>query len=130
MGKAFKKGDRVTHFGSWDDRGTMYYTDAVVMSCGPKRMTLVCEATGAMMGRDFRPAVGTLSDACTHNGATLLRLMDRDAQAFGLSAATEYIRHKLADAEMRVKLPAYSMQTVKSRTSELHEPRVMARPNF
>ena len=53
--KAFKKGDRVTLIRSWDGRGTAYYNQAIVHSCGLKRLILTDEETGKELGRDFPP---------------------------------------------------------------------------
>ena len=53
--KYYKKGQLVTVIKSWDDKGTMYIRDAVVHSCGLKRLILTDANTGEEFGDWYNP---------------------------------------------------------------------------
>jgi hypothetical protein len=59
---AFTKGQKVTRIANWDGKGTFCFQQAIVESCGAKKMTLKCEETCVMMGNNFRPVAGGVGD--------------------------------------------------------------------
>lgn len=97
MAKAFKKGDLVTFIADWDRKGTVYYRQAVVYSCGTKKMVLTDEATGGELGCNFKPQVGSLVSFTaelpngfkvrTPAGGTFPRMTDEEAEAACLAVA-------------------------------------------
>ncbi len=54
----FKKGESVIHISLWNRAGHFVFERATVQACGAKRMILLSERTGSVMGRDFCPLVG------------------------------------------------------------------------
>ena len=57
MGKAFKKGQKVTFIWNWDSKGTVYVRQATVHSCGTQQLKLTCDLTGEEFGHNLRPEV-------------------------------------------------------------------------
>lgn len=55
MAKEFKKGDRVFYLAIASQEGGAFYEDAIVYSCGNKRMVLTCARTGRELGRNYAP---------------------------------------------------------------------------
>lgn len=51
----FKKSQNVNLVKSWDDKGTVSITPAIVYSCGKKQMVLTHAVTGEELGRNFKP---------------------------------------------------------------------------
>lgn len=84
MGKAFKKGDLVTHLVDWDRAGTVVFHDAIVHSCGKVQMVLTDLHTGEEMGRHFQPRVATGLEFGTRHG---MRRDEIEALGLGLAAA-------------------------------------------
>lgn len=130
MNKAFKKGELVTYVASWDNKGTFYYVNAVVHSCGAKQMVLTDEATGEEMGRHFAPRIGDAETVSISNwGATFKRMTDEQAEALCLELAAKLPALWQAENERRaahnekigrVMLLPYDL-------NELHEPRALKR---
>lgn len=127
MNKSFKKGQEVTYIASWDDKGTFYFRHAVVYSCGAKQMVLTDAATGAEMGRHFRPEAGDLTDVCGFIGGTFPRMTDEEATATCLALAARYIERSRAHYIERSSHPSYSREGCLKSLAELHEPRAQRR---
>lgn len=89
--KAFKKGEMVTHFGDWDRKGTVYFRQAVVYSCGKKEMILTDKTTGEELGRFFKPVEATGNELGTRKV-----MSDDDAKSLGLDLAIEVIKKEVA----------------------------------
>ena len=94
MKAQFKKGDKVTYFGSWNNKGVSFFTHAIVHSCGSKQMVLICEATGEVMGRHFAPVVGS------KNGiGTFPRVSDSATKLHGFGLARDFKANRIANLE-------------------------------
>jgi hypothetical protein len=89
----FKKGDKVTYIADWDRKGTVYFQQAVVYSCGKKQMVLTDEKTGNEMGRHFKPELGSTENRVGTNGGTYMaggvwpRLTAEEATEIGMKVA-------------------------------------------
>lgn len=119
MTKTFKKGQRVVHFGSWDDKGTVYFRQAIVYSCGKKQMILHCEVKGDEIGRHFDPIAAEGVDFGTRPAMT-----DEEAEALAMELAAAYIAKEAAAAQMRAdKFDQHYRHLHLKRIAELHEPR-------
>ena len=122
MTKAFKKNDLVTYIADWDRKGTVYYRNAIVHSCGKVQMVLVDAETGACMGRHFRPVEGD------ERGGTFARLTEEDAIALGLHIAERLLvkerEHFKRCLEKWGDEPGYAA-AIRKDEAELHEPRVI-----
>ena len=133
MSKAFNKGDQVTLIGSWDNKGTVFYRDAVVHSCGKKQMVLTCAATGEELGRHYAPVCGDLAKVTSFNWIGVWpRLSREEAETLCLEAGALVVkaeREHLADRRERFAdaSPGYFAALDKAE-AELHEPRVHANP--
>lgn len=132
MTKAFKKGDRVTYISDWDRKGTVYFVQAIVHSCGSKQMVLTNEATGEEMGRHFRPETGSLETVVvgpnTYRiaGGTFPRMTDDEAVAAGLKVAAaiqQYQREQFARCLAGGHSEIYN-DAIRKNLAELHELRV------
>jgi hypothetical protein len=127
MSKAFTKGQKVTLIGSWDNKGSVYFSQAVVHSCGKKQMILTDETTGEEIGRHFRPAVGSLDTVTSFNWeGTFDRLSDDDAAALCLSAGAAVIvavKAEIANVRRHSGDANYRWEEIEA----LHEPRALKR---
>jgi hypothetical protein len=102
MGRAFTKGDRVFHLDEADREGGAFYAEAIVYSCGNKRMVLTCADTGRELGRNYAPAVAEFGTVGTIPATTIEQ---RDAHGLEISrrliarahAGVEGSRERLAE---------------------------------
>lgn len=121
MGKAaFTKGQKVTRIINWDSKGAFCFQQAIVESCGIKRMTLKCEESGHMMGRDFKPVAGGEGDYT--NCHTFPRVSDEEAAVKCVELAKAYLTKERAYLEQKKaddNDPAYWDKKI----SALHQPR-------
>lgn len=127
--KAYKKGDKVTVIGAWDRKGTVYYRDAVVHSCGVKQMTLTDEKTGVEIGRHFKPVRGSLETvkACNWEGV-FPRMTAGEAVEVCLKAGALIVEMNHAEYSRLMVLEAGNRPYVKAMQGyidALHEPRAM-----
>ena len=138
MAKAFKKGDEVTLIGSWDGKGTIWVREAIVGSCGTKRMALMDAETGACLGRNFNPVRATESEVLdTWNVLTFPRLTSVETHEMALECGVKTVENKRAVVEARIENLRNGLETltnkdvyIESRLKELealHEPRVLYR---
>lgn len=127
MSKQFKKGDKVTVFSSWDNAGTVYAVQAVVHSCGNKRMILTSEATGAELGNNYRPEY--LPSHCIRwDGCKVVhRLGGSELWSTGMALAEYWLKSQRAHLETLRSNPYYSSAWIARIESELHEPRFIIR---
>lgn len=117
MSKAFTKGDAVTLLRSWDNKGTVTYTDAIVYSCGAKRMVITCAATGRELGRQFAPVRGSLDNVGSFNWQGVFpRMTEEQAVEACLEAGAKVVEAVRRNYAHRSDILA-----------NLHEPRAMAR---
>lgn len=119
----FKKGDRVTHFGDWDSKGTVSYRQCVVHSCGKKQMVLTDLATGEEAGRHFHPiaAEGTAL-------GTRPALSNEQAETLCLTLGAEVLvqeRARFADRLQRWPDDAGFVAAMHEGIAALHEPRAI-----
>lgn len=138
MSKEFKKDQVVVTFSSYDGLGTWKYSRAVVKSCGAKKMTLLDEATGVMMGSNFKPNSDRTYEV-TFEGKTTVKsytyftladMSDEEAVAVCLEAARIYLLEKNATYDECIKNNASSTHYCKSiedDRADLHEPRAIKR---
>lgn len=132
MSKAFNKGDQVTLIGSWDNKGTVFYRNAVVHSCGKKQMVLTCATTGEELGRHYRPERGALEKVTGFNWVGVWpRLSREEAEALCLEVGALVVKANREHlAERRIRFadaePGYFAALDKSE-AELHEPRALDR---
>ena len=133
--KAFKKGQTVIHFNSYDRKGTWCFTRAVVKSCGAKKMTLENAETGEMMGCDFAPNADTTYQqtwkgetiSVNHTHFTLADMTDEEAHALCL----EHARLQILDENTRFDRCISGsnnqlyIDAIERNRAELHEPRSM-----
>lgn len=132
MTKAFTKGQEVTYIASWDDKGSVFYRHAVVYSCGKKQMVLTDAVTGAEMGRNFKPEVGTTETRwegnCVYSaGGTFPRVYGEELQALCLKIA-EASLHQQRDHFARSLSGGWGESydaVIRKQIAELHEPRVV-----
>jgi hypothetical protein len=131
--KAFQKGELATLFGSWDNKGTVYFRQAVVYSCGSKRMILTDEATGEEIGREFAPVrAESLENVTAHNWqATFPRMTDAEAESFAIAAGAKVVEAMRVFCEGRKVQFADAgdryIEAMNESIAELHEPRAMRR---
>lgn len=123
MTKDFTKGQAVTHFSSWDDKGTISYRQCVVHSCGQHQMVLIDAKTGECVGRHFSPAAATGDDLGTRPA-----LSDADAQALALQLGGAYLIRQKAFFEGRIAFYNYGesdgyTKSIRKSIAALHEPR-------
>lgn len=121
MAKAFKKGDEVTYVSDWDRKGTAYYRQAIVYSCGTKQMVLTDAETGEEMGRHFRPVVGDLV-------GTFPRMTEAEAIEKCLAAGAAIVAKEAARYNHCLTLgqsEGYN-NAVRKDLAKLHEPRAVS----
>ncbi len=126
--KAFKKGDRVTRIFDWDGKGTIAIREAIVYSCGMKRMVLTDAVTGDEIGREFRPERADLADRATRWGADLtFPALDRDeAIVIALESGVAVAASVRAGCEKRIRQETGNEGFVKAmeqKIANLHEAR-------
>lgn len=125
MTKAFNKGDLVTYISSWDNKGTVVYRQAVVVSCGKKQMTLQTE-NGVMMGRNYHPVAGTTEGL----GGTFPRMEGEELERVALQIAANIVASETKHFETCLAAghgEGYDA-AIRKQMNELHEPQVMAYP--
>lgn len=130
MSKAFKKGELVTYVASWDNKGTFYFVQAIVHSCGAKQMVLTSEETGEEMGRHYSPKAGDVETLHMGNwGATFKRMTDAEAEALCLELAAKVPSMWKAENERRRTHNENIGRTVLCLydLNEVHEPRAIKR---
>jgi len=123
--KAFAKGDLVTCISNWDDKGTTMIRDAVVHSCGLKRMILTDAETGEEFGEEYYRPQNAL-EAGTLDGV-FPRLTEEDATRRGLDYAASFlagIREIWEGHIVRNSHDAGYCRSIRQDIDELHEPRV------
>lgn len=129
----FKKGQEVTYITNYDRKGTFCYQQAIVYSCGKKRMVLTDEATGEEMGRNFKPVLGALEPDIDGNilrkvGGAFPRMTDAEAEAACLSAAARWLEFQRAYLEgLKLKAWAHAPEVMDKGIAALHEPRALRR---
>ena len=80
----FTKGQKVTHISRWNNLGDFTYRDAIVYSCGKKRMILTDEITGEEIGRNYNPSGETFGEF------TVPRLSVEDTIALASEKSKEF----------------------------------------
>lgn len=128
--KAFNKGEAVTLVGSWDNKGTFYFTQAVVYSCGTKQMVLTCAESGAELGRHYFPQVGNVDTLHAFNWrATFKRMTDEEANALCLELGAKlpavFAAENARREQHNEKIGYVTLCAL--RLDELHEPRCFRR---
>lgn len=138
MSKEFKKDQVVVTFSSHDGKGTWKYSRAVVKSCGAKKMTLIDEATSAMMGSNFKPNSDRTYEVSfegkttvkNYTHFTLADMSDEEAVAVCIEAAKTQLLDENNRYDECIKNNAESVHYCKSieeARAELHEPRAIKR---
>lgn len=129
----FRKGQEVTYITNYDHKGTFCYQQAVVYSCGKKRMVLTDAATGEELGRNYVPALGSMEAGIVGNqirtvGGAFPRMTEDEAEAACLTAAANWLAVE-RDYLEGLKLTAWSHapEVMDERIAELHEPRALRR---
>lgn len=131
MTKAFKKGDKVSLLGSYDNKGTMFFTDAVVYSCGKKQMVLTDERTGAELGRHFKPTVGDICEAAAFWKATFPRMDEATAVHNAELAGAVLLLSELAKLELKIEREEQRggdirfVAALRYELTKLHEPKAL-----
>lgn len=110
MSKAFNKGQLVTLFGDWDRRGTVYFRNAVVYSCGKKQMVLTDAETGEEIGRHFKPAIGEML-------GTFPRMTDTEAHAHAAKVGAWVIEREKAHLDGIMSREAFQHQATEYKAS-------------
>lgn len=138
MTKAFTKGQEVTYISNYDRKGTFCYQQAIVYSCGKKRMVLTDAATGKEMGRNYVPELGSLEAGVitTASGAkqfrmvggTFPRMTDEQAEAACLEVAASWLANEREYLEgLKRTAWAHAPEVMDKAIAELHEPRAVRR---
>lgn len=103
MAKAFKKDQLVTFISDYDRKGTVYFVNAIVYSCGNKQMVLINEATGQEMGRHFKPTLGNIevvyggpNEVIGFPGGTFPRMTKEEAIEVGMKIAANIQQYNIA----------------------------------
>lgn len=129
MKPAFKKGDLVTHFGTWDNRGTIWFRQCRVYSCGHKVMILTDVKSGEEIGREFRPVKASGLELGTYEAMT-----DKEAESFCLPLGQAYIDQqrfhfqRCIEGNLTSRFSSESYREAMQKLSdELHEPRALNR---
>lgn len=132
--KAFKKGDLVTHFGSWDNDGTIWFRQCRVYSCGMKLMILTDVKSGEEIGREFRPVKASGLELGTYDA-----MSDEEAESFCLPLGQAYVDQRKFEMEEAIRryqtkygkgskdVPDGYVLSVTKDINELHEPRALNR---
>ncbi len=130
--KAFKKGDRVTRISDWDGKGTVAIREAIVHSCGVKRLILTDATTGEEIGRNFRAERNEPEDRLESWGGgfaqgLIFPALDRDvAIKIALESGAAIVASVRANAEKRIADEAGNagfINAMNSKIVALHEPR-------
>lgn len=118
--KAFEKNELVTYIADWDRKGTFYFQQAIVRSCGAKRLHLVDASNGANMGRNFAPVV---AEAYYTNQHTFKYLTNEEAAAKCIELAEAFLIEEKAQLEKQVALDVSEQHTkcMHEQLEELHE---------
>lgn len=131
---AFKKGQLVTVLGTWDGKGTVFYQQAIVYSCGKKQMVLTDEATGEELGaRFYNPRIGDVSEARGNGGhwqGVFPRMSDAEAELLCLEAGALMLIAYNEHFDFRIKQWGSNLQykaSMEKSRAELHEPRAVKR---
>lgn len=116
MNKQFIKGQKVTYFGPWNNKGVVSYTHAIVHSCGNKQMILVCEATGNEMGRHFSPRAGEPGGS-----GTFPRVSDSATKLHGFKLARDFKEKRISSLESYIAKSdnPYYIKSVREELSEV-----------
>jgi hypothetical protein len=127
--KAFSKGDKATQIGSWDNKGTVFYRDVIVYSCGRKQMVLTDAITGEEIGRHFAPVIGSLDSInwCV----TFPRMTEQQAVETCLIAGARIVeleRVRMQDCIQRNSNDARYVASMQHDVDALHEPRAIRHP--
>lgn len=133
--KTFKKGDLVTYISDWDRKGTVYFIQAVVYSCGKKQMVLTDAENGNEMGRHFKPALGSLETIKQDNGiicqpgGTFPRMTAEEAEAACLIIAAQIIKNETEHFNhcLNAGHNENYKNAVRKDLAEIHEPRALNR---
>lgn len=116
--KQFTKGQKVTYFGPWNNKGVVYFTHAIVHSCGHKQMVLICEESGNVLGRHFETAVGE-----PDWGGTFPRVSETATKLHGFKYAKNYKAKRIESLEKILSNKRHENNTLylKSIKEELEE---------
>lgn len=129
--KAFNKGEKVTYIASADGKGTFYFQQAIVESCGTKQMVLRNAETGELMGRHFMPEVGIdHSSTVRITNGTFKYLSDEEAVDVCLQEAAIYLKWKRAGIEKSIASAAIGSpyaEAMKDELGKLHYPEAIKR---
>lgn len=113
----FKKGQKATRIFSYDGKGTFAYQQAIVYSCGKKRMILIDAKNGEVLGRHFSPDG---KDAPYQ--ITLEEMSEEQAKHTALKMAREYVTNRRTELE-RLQLSRLNDINYTPMINQLHEPR-------
>jgi hypothetical protein len=125
----FKKGDKVTLFRSWDDKGTVYAIQAIVHSCGKKRMILTSEETGEELGREFYPEYNEEHNTLHYGSYVTKRLEGDELTKTGEKLAQNYIDTQKKIYQQRIERDESERKYFERHIEDLHEPRLLIRDN-
>lgn len=132
--KAFTKGEEVTVLNTWDNKGTVSFTHAVVYSCGTKQMVLTDATTGNEIGRHFKPvrSNGESLPVNASNGweLTFSRLSDEGATRICLELGASIVAYEIEQGEKCLSRHSDHegyCNAIKRDMEQLHEPRAINR---
>jgi len=120
--KNFKKGQLVTYIQSVDDRGTFFFRQAEVISCGNKVMALRDTVTGENMGNHFRPTLGG------DYGGTFPQLSNEEAVSTATEIAYVYTADQAGRFLKSMKEDQYGKaytDCMREKLAELHPPEIL-----
>lgn len=132
MSKAFTKGDRVTRISDWDGKGTVAIREAIVHSCGVKRLILTDAETGEEIGRNFRAERNDIEDRITRwaggpaQGLILLVIPRDEAIVIALESGAAIVASQRAKISRRIEQAAGNKGYIRAldrEIADLHEPR-------
>ena len=116
-----KKGDKVTMIKSWDERGTVAYYQAEVLSWGKIRATLIQESNTAR--RFCTPKVATNNEQGIYP-----RMTDEAAEAMCLIVGRNVAAERKAQWEKDIEQNshnAFYVAAIQKQINELHEPKAI-----
>lgn len=129
--RAFVKGQPVTYFGSYDDKGTIRVIDLVVYSCGAKQMVLAHPNGDKFAGANFLPqVVQSLEPTPSHHTPEVWpRMTAEAAEAHALEMGARFVegqREHFRNCRERYATagPGY-LKSIAIDEAALHEPRVV-----
>lgn len=128
MAGIFKKGERVTYVADWDSRGTFYFIQAFVHSCGGKKVVLYNAETQQLLGRHFRPEIGIIQGVGRQTNGIFKQMSDDEAHAVCLAEAASYLawrRQTIADSIEKSASGSLYAKAMEKQLAELHEPMSM-----